>query len=174
MRALLAFALLALAFALAASGCAKRESVRIDTGSTIPAAMVEPRFSNQRIGGRAFTPDVSYSVVNSAWLAGFWEDWKADLFDKGVTKWEGRFDCNKFAASFCAAAQLEFYRDKFHSWTAGQALAVGEVWYYAAGRGPHAIVAAITERGVVYIEPQTGKELRLTQAEESSIYFKRF
>jgi hypothetical protein len=97
-------ALALLAGVLAFSGCAKKGSEKIDTGKVYTAA---------EMPAGAFKPDTAYGQVNSAWLAGFYERWRADIFDKGVVKWEGRFDCNKFAASYCAAAQLEYYRDNF-------------------------------------------------------------
>jgi hypothetical protein len=163
--------------ALFIGGCSKKTTVSIDTGKALPSALVETQIRAYvgEAGTWAFTPDSSYAVVNSAWLPGFFERWKADLFAKDVVGWEGRFDCNKFASSYCAAAQLEFYRDKWGTRSPGQALAVGEVWYQP-DRSPtgHAIVTAITERGVLFIEPQTGREVRLSKAELASITFKRF
>jgi hypothetical protein len=175
------FILVSLGLALAGlflPACSKKDSAKIDTGKELPAVLVEPQFQayfpGQPVGQWAFTPDTSYAVVNSAWLPAFYARWRADIFDKGVTKWDGRYDCNKFAASFCAAAQLEYYRDKFHSWDKGQALAVGEIWYRPDVGGAHAIVAAVTERGVLFIEPQNGQEVKLSPKELAGIFFKRF
>lgn len=155
-------------------GCSKQSSSSpITTGKVIQAGEVWQAVPQ---GPMPFTPDLGYAVVNDAWLDGFYARFRSDLFAKDVTKWEGRFDCNKFAAYYCALAQAEFYRDTFHSWIPGQALAVGEVWYvpgWSPGKG-HAIVVAVTDRGAVFIEPQTGKRVALTDAERSSIYFKRF
>lgn len=176
-RFIILFAL-AIGAALYVGGCAKKDAAPISTGSVLPSSLVEVQFQayfpGQRVGAWAFTPDTAYAVVSSAWLSGYYERFRADLFAKDVVGWEGRFDCNKFAAAYAAGAQLEFYRDTWGTRAPGQALAVGEVWYEAAGRGPHAIVAAITERGVVFIEPQSGKEVRLTPGELASITFKRF
>ena len=66
-------------------------------------------------------------------------------------------------------AQAKFYAANFHGQTKAQSLAVGTLWYHSA-RGPHAIVVAITNRGVRYIEPQTGRELQLTGAERNSAF----
>jgi hypothetical protein len=92
------------------AGCTKKQDASIDTGSILQSSFVEPQFMayfpGQKVGVWSFTPDESYAVVNSAWLPGFFERWKADLHDKGVVGWEGRFDCNKFAASYCAARIL--------------------------------------------------------------------
>lgn len=174
---------LAIGAALFLGACGRKDAAPISTGSVLPAALVEVQFRayvGRDAGSWAFTPDAAYAVVSSAWLAGYYERFRADLFAKDVTGWEGRFDCNKFAAAYCAGAQLEFYRDNFHARTPAQALAVGEVWFKperparAGDASGHAIVAAITERGVVFIEPQTGNEVRLTAGELASIYFKRF
>lgn len=176
-------AALAIGAAFYVGGCAKKDAAPISTGSVLPSSMVEPQFMayfpGQKVGAWAFTPDTAYAVVSSAWLPGYYQRFRADLHAKDVVGWEGRFDCNKFAAAFCAGAQLEFYRDNFHARTPAQALAVGEVWYQPErpGRGGaagHAIVAAITERGVLFIEPQSGEEVRLTPGELASITFKRF
>jgi hypothetical protein len=152
-----------LAFAL--WGCAPQSKEQMSTGRVIAA---------QDLPG--WKGDTAYGEINSAWLKGFYIRWKADLFRKGVVKWEKRFDCNRFAAHFAAEAQIAYYIENFHSWTDGRAAAVGEIWYLVDGqkdRG-HAIVLAYTERGPVYIEPQTGKEVTLTSAERESVYFMRF
>ena len=128
--------------------------------------------------------DTEYGEINSSWLKPFYGRWKADLFSKGIVKWDGRFDCNRFASHYQAAAQIEYFIDNFHSYTPGKAAAIAEVWYFPGGyrvatpsTGPppaHAIVAAYTERGPIFIEPQTGRELALTPAEKASIYYTRF
>jgi hypothetical protein len=150
---------------LALSACAPQPAEQMSTGTTIPAANLP-----------GWKGDAVYGQVSSAWLKDFHARWKADLFSKGVVRWDGRFDCNRFAAHFAAAAQIEYYTQNFHSWTAGQAAAVGEVWYLIGGqkgRG-HSIVLAYTERGPTYFEPQTGKEVALSAAEQQSIYLTRF
>ena len=88
-------------------------------------------------------------------------------------RWDARFDCSHFASYYVALAQTKFYLAQFQSRTAAQSLAVGTIWYQSP-RGPHAIVVALTERGAVYIEPQTGAELTLTPAERASAWLKVF
>lgn len=154
-------------------GCAPQTGEPMSTGRIIAASELP-----------GWKGDTAYGEVNSAWLKGFYIRWKADLFKKGVVKWEKRFDCNRFASHYVAEAQIAYYIENFHSFTPGRAAAVGEVWYLVGGHraatpstGPpvaHAIVLAYTERGPVYIEPQTGKEVQLTVAERQSIYFSRF
>lgn len=112
--------------------------------------------------------DASYAQVNSAWLKAFYSEFRDELFRQGVTKWDARFDCNHFASYYAALAQTKFYAANFQSWTTAQTLAVGPFWYQSP-RGYHAIVLALTERGPVFIEPQTGAELRLSPAELASV-----
>ncbi len=160
--ALLVVAICAWAFFV--NACTPRPPDPVSTGVVIPSKDLP-----------GIKGDTAYGQVNSAWLHGFYARWHHDLFEKGVTKWEERFDCNRFASHYQAAAQIEYYVDNFHSWTPGRALALAEVWYKpdrsATG---HAIVEAYTENGAVYIEPQTGRIFQLTAAEKASVYFRRF
>lgn len=119
--------------------------------------------------------DSIYSEINSAWLHQFYGPWKSALF-KRVGKGGERFDCNRYAALFCAEVQVSFFVETFHLAGAGQAAAIGEVWYWRNGdrTTAHALVMAVTERGRVYFEPQNGKEVTLSTAEKNSIYFQRF
>lgn len=157
---------LALAVLFLFAACSKPPGAKIDTEKVYTAAELPAGFKG----------DTAYGQVNSKWLPEFYKRWRTELFDKGVVRWEGRFDCNKFAAAFCSSAQIEYYMDNFHTWTPGQALAVGEVWYKpdAAGGKGHAVIVAMTERGAVYIEPQTGGEITMTSRELESVFFKRF
>lgn len=123
----------------------------------------------------AFVGDSAFAQVNSAWLPTFYESFRAELFRQSVTRWDGRFDCNHFAGYYVALAQTRYYLASFHSSTPAQTLALGVYWYRRGGNGEgHAIVVALTERGTVFIEPQTGAEVRLTQAERDSAWLKVF
>jgi hypothetical protein len=155
------------------SGCApKQDKTPIDNGQVIPSIMVRIQFPGEL---DSFAGDEWYSVVNSAWLKGYYERFRDDLFAKDVVGWQERFDCNKFAAAYASGAQLEFYRDKWGTWAPGTALAIGEFWYTpAGGTTGHAIVTALTERGRIFIEPQSGREVTLTKAEIDSAYLVKF
>ncbi len=123
--------------------------------------------------GAVYCGDSKYAEVSSASLRAYYDDFRQSLFDQGVTKWDDRFDCNHFAGSYVDRAQTKFYFAHFQSRTPAQTLALGVFWYQSA-RGPHAIVAAFTERGLIFIEPQTGGELQLTTAERASAWLKVF
>lgn len=165
--------LVILSLLVGTAGCLTRGSASapITTGDVLSAA--EMRLAVPQ-GPFAHVSDESYAVVSSAWLGQFYKRWRADLSRQGVVKWDSRFDCNRFVASFCATAQMEFFRNTFHSRVQAQALAVGELWYTQDGVGPHAVVVAITEEGTVFFEPQTGEILTLRITELASIGFKRF
>lgn len=121
-----------------------------------------------------FLPDLGYAPVNSKWLAGYYDEFRADLHRRGVVKWEGRFDCNKFATAYASGAQMRYFRDSFHSWAPTQALAVGEIWFRPTPTTAHAVNIVLTERGPLVIEPQTGRELVLTEAQRASVFYCRF
>lgn len=119
----------------------------------------------------AICGDDSYAEVNSAWLKWYYEQFRAEIFKQGVTKWDDRFDCNHFANYYVALAQTKFYLANFHSWTKARSLAVGSYWYVSK-RGPHAVVFALTERGVIWIEPQSGKEFIPDSVEQATAFLR--
>lgn len=139
------------------------------TGKTLSAVDMLAFTVNAPLG------DVSYSEVNSAWLASYYESFRASLFREGIVKWDARFDCNHFADCYAALAQLKFFTESFHARNAAQTLAVGVVWYRRdVDGGGHAINCALTEKGMVYIEPQTGAEVALSPTEIASRFLVRF
>lgn len=119
----------------------------------------------------AICGDTAYAEVNSVWLRGYYDQFRAEIFRQGVTKWDDRFDCNHFASYYVALAQTKFYLSNFHSSTKARSLAVGSYWYNSP-RGPHAVVFALTEQGIVFIEPQTGKEVPMGVNEQMSAFLK--
>lgn len=118
--------------------------------------------------------DEAYAEVNSAWLRAWYPAFRQELFRMGVVKWEERFDCNRFAEIYTGLAQVNFFRQTFHRRTGAKALALGQFWYVRDKGGPHAIVQALTERGPVFIDPQTGEEMNLSPNERKSAYFQVF
>jgi hypothetical protein len=139
-----------------------------NTGKVLSAPAVR-----DLLGGFAVLGDTAYAEVNSAWLAGYGDTFNSEIFRLNVTKWDARFDCNHFATFYVALAQLKFYVEQFNTFIKADSLAVGELWYRPASGGAHAIVFALTERGLVLIEPQTRKEVVLTPDEWASRFFVR-
>lgn len=118
--------------------------------------------------------DKSYAQVNSAALPAFYKAFRNDLHRKGVVRWDERFSCKHFAGLFVEMAQVQYFNEAWKT-DGPAALAIGAVWYVRDnGRGPHALVCALTERGRLYIEPQSGECVTLSEAEERSVYFRFF
>ncbi len=148
------------------AGCSKANQSPASTPRVLSLAEVRAALPGAICG------DETFAQVNSAWLRPFYDEFRAEIFDHGVVKWDARFDCNHFAGYYTALAQTKFYLANFHSGTKAQSLAVGVYWYRPAASPTkaHAIVAALTERGLVFIEPQSGAELALTPAERASAF----
>jgi hypothetical protein len=120
---------------------------------------------------RAYVGDESYAEVNSAWLPAYYSRFRTELSRLGIMRGTERFDCNRFAEMNTGMAQIMFFREVFHSGIAAQALAVGPFWYWPEGsQSIHAIVQIVTERGVIFLDPQTGVILELTPAEIASAF----
>jgi len=82
------------------------------------------------------------------------------------------WDCDDWAAEFRCHASKCHARTRRNS---GEGIAVGEVWYTQKKGGGHAInIAIVGGNKVIFIEPQTGKILRLTEGEKCSAWFVRF
>lgn len=155
--------------ALGLSGCAglptKTAGPLIMTGRVISQAEVRQMAPLAHVG------DEAYAEVNSQGLDRVYTEFNAELFRLGVTKWNERFDCNRFAELYAGVAQTVFYRESMHQRTSAKALALGPFWYRPAnGADAHAIVQILTEQGVIYIEPQTGARVQLTPAERASAF----
>ncbi len=123
----------------------------------------------------ALLGDTSYAEVNSASLPRLYRDFRDELFERGIMRRSDRFTCKHFAGLFAEMAQADFAREMHRSNSKARALAIGSIWYVRDdGAGPHAIVQALTERGRIYLEPQTGREISLSPREEASAYFRFF
>lgn len=115
--------------------------------------------------------DLTYAKPTFRWLSStfypwFWEH-RTNL---GLKNWTRKNDCDNFARAYAQAAA------DAHALTSGnelEGLAVGEFWYHQAKGGGHAIVIAWTDLGRVFIEPQTGFRMNLTEAEIDSCFFVR-
>lgn len=127
-----------------------------------------------QVGGLVYVGDSSYAVVRKDWLVDFYPKYRDRLFKLGVTKWDDSFDCNHFSYNFVALAQTDYYVTSFHDRSRANTLAVGLIWYMKQGTQGHSIVMAVTEQGIVYMEPQTGQFVTLTESEKATITLKLF
>lgn len=115
-----------------------------------------------------YAADENYAKPALAWLTDvFWNWFWADRTNKGLLKWDRRNDCDNFARAYAQSCE------DCHAITAGntdEGLAVGQFYYHQDIGGVHAIVAAVTENGLTFIEPQTGAVLKLTDKEISTAF----
>ena len=151
--------------ALLPLGCSKQERA-LSTGTVI---------SSTTLSG--FKGDSAYVLVQSSALPALYDNFRKALSDQGLVRWDEKFDCNHFAALFIALSQAKYAVAAFQSNTKAQTLALGEVWYHpdkAPAFAGHAVVEARTEKGTVWLEPQTGAVFQLTSTEHLSIYFTRW
>ena len=131
-----------------------------DTFSHTPGAVLGDRY---------------YAEVNSAALPRLYDDFREELFKNNIFRRTDGYTCKHFAALFAEMAQARYYKESFRSPPPARALAIGSIWYVPDdGQVPHAIVQVLTERGRIYLEPQTGQEVALSPKEEASTYFRFF
>jgi hypothetical protein len=167
---------LALLILLAFAGCGKKEASPLASGQIVTnPSLVLPVVPTPGQAPAVFVGDGPYAVIKAEALAGYYENFRAQLFSEGVVKWDERFDCNHFASYYIAKAQTQYYLANFHSSTPAQTLALAEIWYRpGGGRQGHAIVAALTDQGLLFIEPQTGARLVLSPVERVSVFLAKW
>ena len=144
---------------------AEARTVKPVTGRTLDRATIVSTLPVVNLG------DDSYAEVNSEWLKNFYRTYRAELSRMGVVKWDDRYDCRRFAGFYTELAQSQFFRQMFHSGVRAQTLALGPIWYRPEHGGGHAIIFALTEKGPIYLDPQSGQEVSLTPRERDSIFF---
>lgn len=131
-------------------------------------------FCGERFGVDAFIPDERFIGPTRAWVTGtFGPAWAEALRKLGLETYQPEaWDCDKFA-DLCRS-----YAELLHARTPDRpikdaALTVATFCYVIESTGGgHAIVAFFIPQGesfeVVYLEPQTGEEKKLTKQEEAS------
>lgn len=158
--------MLALCVAASASAAPK---ARLSTGRVMDQGEVLRAVPGALLG------DDFYAEVNSASLPQLYESFRDQLFARDIVRYDNRYTCKHYAALFAELAQTRYFQENFRITTRAKALAIGSVWYVQDGSaGRHAIVQALTERGRIYLEPQTGREVVLSEREEASAYFRFF
>ena len=110
------------------------------------------------------------------------ETFRSELFSKGVidsaqtgSGWVTQFDCLYFTEAFQVLAEEQYAKESFHDFVVAPSLAIVKVNYvrdtdaalaksqgwqgsmFEAKAPPqHSIVAIITEKGLMYLDPQIG------------------
>jgi len=117
--------------------------------------------------------DSSYAEINEDSLSEYYDWYKAKLFDLGLLKWDPKSDCDNFANLYTDLFQLRFYLAQWERGTLpdAESVAVASYWYKPQDSiTAHAINAVLTNNGLRFIEPQTGKQLELTLTEKASMF----
>lgn len=104
-----------------------------------------------------WTGDSSYAVVGHDSLADYQRTFNRVLSRQGFVRGNERFDCNRYVSLWVALAHASYARETWHTEGAAQALALAEVWHHREKGPGHAIVAAVTDRGLVFYDPQLGR-----------------
>ncbi|OIR13529.1 hypothetical protein GALL_53460 [mine drainage metagenome] len=129
-----------------------RASDRLVTGRVLSIAEVR-----QMIRAQTFVGDDAYAVLESGSLHELQHLFETELAREGVST---RRDSEAMTDAFVATAQMAFVVRNWSSRTQAKAVAVGEVWLQSPDRHRRAVVVAITERGVIYWDPETACELK--------------
>lgn len=119
------------------------------------------------------TCDATYNTPTKEWLLNTFYKAVSRMFKfVGLPTWREDWDCDDFARLYATHAQILHARD---TKSTAQGLAVGEFWYKPDSGGGHAInIAVIGPSTIIFIEPQTGAELKLSSSEIKSAFFVRF
>lgn len=115
--------------------------------------------------------DSEYNLPTNSYVFNkFYPFFQKELFRLKIDGWSQKFDCEDYAKMFKTLMQA------CHQNSDGDAegIAVAEIHYKRDSGDNHAINAIITDKGLIFLEPQTGESLVLSENEEKSIYFVNF
>lgn len=150
----------------------RKADVPLWTGRVLPAGNFQALLNSPDLPA-----DTSYAEINSAALPQFHDWFRAKLWDLGLVKWDPKQDCDDFANLYADFMQLRFYLAQWERGTLpdAQSLAVAR-WWYRPDDSPynHAINAVATERGLLFVEPQTGSVITLSPTEIQSCFRRIF
>jgi hypothetical protein len=121
---------------------------------------------------RFLITDSDYALPTSKFLLGqFYTFYQAWAWENNLSKWKKKWDCDNFSSLYYVFAQICHV-------TAGErpeeGIAVGEMFYLQDKGGGHAVNLAMTEKGIIIIEPQNGTEIKLSDKEKLSCWAIRF
>lgn len=111
------------------------------------------------------TADNDYAVPTKRWLLSV-----AETVKKGSLSYRPSWDCNAYAFNLKVITQKEHAKRN----PSADGLAVGVCFYRPDNIRPlgHAINWSITKQGKLwFLEPQTAKEIKLTEQELHSVFF---
>lgn len=158
--------IIALLSTLVFFGCSRQEEALTNPTAITYSALIA---QTETHGIKSIVGDKKYLVLRESDIKRDYKFFRSILSHIGLVRWDEGFDCNRFASLFISVNQAKFVVTNWHSQHRSLALGYAEVWYRKKDYGLHAIVVAYTERGLIFIEPQTGEELKLDDDEIKSI-----
>jgi hypothetical protein len=120
---------------------------------------------------KKFVGDNNYNMPTKNWIKLEFSPFFMGILKNLNLPYTSKFDCDDYSSLYRVLAQIS------HRKSSGDAegIAVAEIMYkpnWAKGL-THAINAAYTETGWIFIEPQGGQVIQLTEEEINSIYYVR-
>jgi hypothetical protein len=120
-----------------------------------------------------FIADATFSVPTERWVTrNFKKYFKKVMNVHHTYVWTKAHDCDNFATAYRMYMQFLHSEQSNHD---SESIAVCEMHYKIDNAGYHAINAVIVDNyRVIFIEPQTGNKVNLSNQEKRSCYFVRF
>ena len=117
--------------------------------------------------GTSLNADGTYAAATlESWEKDILPAFRRWMIENDMWAWHKKHDCDDKANALKLFAQRCF-QETSHKVVA-DGFAVWRVWYMTRDGGGHAINRALTDKGFVYIEPQTAQVVELTKKEEAS------
>ncbi len=146
-------------------------TVKTITSADLVARIAAEGGANVNVGLSLYR-DATYALPSLAYLRAVMLP-AFEVYQRKEDVWGGwavRYDCDNYANELVTFAARCFAHTKDD--TIADGFAVYRVFYCIDGDTTkrHAIAAALTDKGIVYIEPQTARIVELTDDEKGSIY----
>ena len=125
--------------------------------------------------------DIDYACPSEGWIRGkFYHNFSWWMENNGVKKWKTYTDCDNKAFAYFVCANISHAKTmqarESASMETYEGISVGVMFYRIGGNknSGHAINVIFTNDKLMYIEPQTGEQLLLTQKELDSCWYVTF
>ena len=119
----------------------------------------------------------NYEVPTLEWVQKVaWPAFQTWLWSMGCKDWSARFECRDFARLLAAFIVVLWANTKSVD-SGSDGVSIGEIWFIPDHTKPldgHAICPLICDKGLVFIEPQTGEQYPMNTMQLMSEYFLRF
>jgi len=124
---------------------------------------------------KIFVSDANYSIPTKKWVTRNYKKYFRRKMGADTTLgmvWKEKHDCDNFATAYRMFMQALHSKQPGKS---GESIAVAEIWFMQGGVGGHAInMVIVDDYQPLFIEPQSGDEIRLSNKEKISCWFVRY